>query len=318
VTSLYPQEPTARSNWIAERRGAKNPIRADRAYAHLIERERMQDGSIAQAATIFLTNRECPWKCVMCDLWRNTVAIPQGSISAQIESSLAELPGADDVTVLKLYNSGSFFDVGAVPQSEWQNIASLCNRFDHVVVECHPRLVNTNVLRFADLLDGTLEVAMGLETSNSEALAKINKRITVADFVTAARFLRSHGIAVRTFLLVGVPFIPDDEQERWVRDSMRVASDAGSNVISLIPTRLGNGALDELMRAGECKEPKLCELEDALEFGLREISGRVFVDTWDLDRFCECRRCARLRIDRLQRMNLSTCFEARVECVCGS
>jgi archaeosine synthase beta-subunit len=317
VTSIYPHEPSARSRWIAERRGAKNQIRNDRAYAQLLETERMQDGTIREVATIFLTNRECPWKCVMCDLWRNTTAAPHASISQQIETALQELPGAERATVLKLYNSGSFFDAGAISKSEWRDIANVCHRFDHVVAECHPRLVNATALQFAEVLNGTFEIAMGLETCHPEALEKINKRITVADFEKAARFLRSHEILTRTFLLVSVPFVSESNQEEWMQKSIRVASEAGSDVISLIPTRLGNGALDELERAGEFREPELHQLEDALEYGLQESSGRIFADTWDIKRFCRCHRCAGMRGDRLGRMNLSQQIEPRVECECG-
>jgi radical SAM enzyme (TIGR01210 family) len=253
----------------------------------------------------------------MCDLWRNTTPITEASISKQIEIALSELPDAERATVLKLYNSGSFFDPHAIARSEWPAIAEMCNQFDHVIVECHPRLVNGNVLRFADMLNGTFEIAMGLETCHPEALEKINKRITVADFKNAARFLRSNNISVRTFLLVGVPFITDDEQEKWLRESIRLASNAGSNINSLIPTRMGHGALDELARAGEFKEPKLHHLEAAFEFGLTESAGRILADTWDIERFCKCNRCAVGRRDRLVRMNLSQEIAPRVECDCG-
>jgi archaeosine synthase beta-subunit len=317
VTSVFPQEAAARSRWIVKRRGAKNTVRSDRAYGQLLEVERMEDGRVCEVATIFLTNRECPWKCVMCDLWRNTTAATEGSVSDQIETALQQMRGADRATVLKLYNSGSFFDSGAIPTSAWSAIADVCNRFEHVIVECHPRLVNAKVLRFVELLKGTFEVAMGLETCHPAALEKINKRITVADFQHAARFLRSNNIFVRTFLLVGVPFISQSEQEHWIRESIRTAFDAGSNVASLIPTRLGNGAMEELEYAGEFNEPTLHELEMAFDFGLRENSGRVFADTWDIERFCKCSDCAGARADRLQRMNLSQQVESPVRCHCG-
>jgi len=65
-------------------------------------------------ATIFLTNRECPWRCVMCDLWKNTLidSVPLGAIPSQIDYALARLPAARQI---KLYNSGSFFDTQAIP-----------------------------------------------------------------------------------------------------------------------------------------------------------------------------------------------------------
>ena len=319
VGTVYPENAAERSRWVMARRGARNEVRSERAYAQLLERERMEDGSIAQVATVFLTNRECPWKCVMCDLWRNTTSAspaPRGSIPQQIERALGEL-GAAEARVLKLYNSGSFFDVGAIPRSDWRTIAALCSGFDRVVVECHPRLVSNAVLEFRNLLEAQLEVAMGLETCHPGALEKINKRITVDDFASAARFLRANQISVRTFLLVGTPFIPRDQQARWVNQSIEVAFGAGSNVVSLIPTRAGNGALDELMSEGKFCEPRISELEAAQEFGLELKAGRLIADTWDIERFSDCAKCGEDRRDRLERMNLSQTIEPRVECVCG-
>ena len=79
-------------------------------------------GEIASVNTLFLTNRECPWHCVMCDLWKNTLTetVPVGAIPAQIEYALARLPTA---RVIKLYNSGSFFDPRAVPVADYPAIA---------------------------------------------------------------------------------------------------------------------------------------------------------------------------------------------------
>ena len=317
AASVYPESAAERSRWVIERRGARNAVSPDRAYAQLLERERMDNGSVAQVATIFLTNRECPWKCVMCDLWRNTAPAAGGSIPQQIERGLAELSGVEDARVLKLYNSGSFFDVGAIPRSDWRSIARLCRGFEQVVVECHPRLVSTAVLEFRRLLDSQLEIAMGLETCHPDALEKINKRITVDDFRNAARFLRTNEISVRTFLLVGTPFIPRKEQANWVNQSIEMAFEAGSNVVSLIPTRIGNGALDELLSTGEFCEPRLSDLEAAQEFGLGLKAGRVFADTWEIERFNNCSNCGAERFDRLERMNLSQTTEPRVECGCG-
>lgn len=318
TASVYPGNAVERTRWILERRGPKNAVVTDRAYAQFIEQERMDDGTVAQVAAVFLTNRECPWKCLMCDLWKNTAPSGAGSIPKQIEHALQSLENGRSARVLKLYNSGSFFDAGAIPKSDWAEIALLCRGFERVIVECHPRLVTPDVLEFAKSIEGNLEVAMGLETCHPEALERLNKRITVEDFRRAADFLRKNEIAVRTFLLVGVPFIPDAEQSSWVDRSIEVAFDAGAGVVSLIPTRAGNGAMDELRNRGEWREPDLAALERAQETGLREQRGRVFADTWEIERFCRCERCARDRRDRLARMNLSQKIERRVECVCGA
>jgi radical SAM enzyme (TIGR01210 family) len=315
--TAYPESAADRTRWITEKRGPRNAVTPERPHAFFVEGERTDSGDIAKVATIFLTNRECPWKCLMCDLWRNTTPAPTGSIPKQIRHAFNASPELRKATVLKLYNSGSFFDLAAIPKSDWPEIAALCRPFSHVILECHPHLVGTAVLEFAAMLNGTLEIAMGLETVHPVALERLNKRITLKDFEHAALFLRSNSIALRTFLLVGVPYISSEEQMPWLQKSMNGAFDAGANVVSLIPTRTGNGALDALETLGEFHQPTLADLEAAHDYGINLQRGRVFADTWDLDRFAPCDVCLARRRARLHRTNLSQRLERRIDCRCG-
>ena len=191
----------------------------------------------------------------MCDLWKNTLEAPtpRGAIPAQMRFALERLPSAN---VLKLYNAGSFFDRAAIPREDHEEIASLARGFERVVVECHPALVGESSLRFRDLLGGPdLQVALGLETANEEILRRLNKGMTVADFESACRFLAAHAIGVRSFVLVGLPFLRREEWADATRASVDVSFRAGAEVVSLIPTRLGNGAMEELQRQGQFEPP---------------------------------------------------------------
>jgi radical SAM enzyme (TIGR01210 family) len=318
VTAAYPSSAIERTRWILDRRGPRNAVLSDRPYAHLIEQERLGSGAIGDVATIFLTNRECPWKCVMCDLWQNTTISrgAPGNIPAQIQFALDQLAPA---SVLKLYNSGSFFDAGAIPRRDWKAIAALCNRFEHLIVECHPRLIDQRVLEFKELLSCSLEIALGLETAHPTALYALNKRFTLQHFQQAAAFLKQNGIEVRVFLLVHPPFVPKGEQFDWLTRSARFAFDSGSDVVSLIPLRAGNGAIEELIRHGMAEEPTLRELEAAQEFGVGFGRGRVFADTWDLARFSNCEYCLFLRRERIHRMNLAQEIQPPIRCsFCGN
>ena len=109
LTSFYPATNLERDKWVLERRPARETLDPQKPYLFFVEQELSASGEILPVATIFLTNRECPWRCVMCDLWRNTLttSVPPGAIPAQIDFALSQLPAA---RVLKLYNSGSFFD----------------------------------------------------------------------------------------------------------------------------------------------------------------------------------------------------------------
>src|SRR5262249_41542071 len=156
-----------------------------RPYAFLTEREFGAEGRLVDVATIFLTNRECPWRCTMCDLWRNTLeeTVPQGAIAAQVRQALNELPElVPEESYLKLYNAGCFFDPAAIPLAEYPETPRLAGPFRRAIVECHPALVGPRCLEFRDLLRGRLEVALGLETAHPAVLERLNKRMTLDQF----------------------------------------------------------------------------------------------------------------------------------------
>lgn len=311
--AAYPGTAAERDRWILARRSPRNRADAGRPYAFLVEQERAESGEIVPVATLFLTNRECPWRCLMCDLWKNTLTetVPVGAIPAQIDHALAQLPPARQI---KLYNSGSFFDPRAIPPEDHAAISDRVRSFERVIVECHPALVGESALRFRDRLTGKLEVAMGLETVHPDVLSKLNKRMTLDQFSRAADFLRQHDIALRAFVLVKPPFLHESEAREWAARSVTFAFDCGASVVSLIPTRPGNGALETLAAQGGFSPPKLATFEAAFDDALAQRRGRVFADTWDLERFSDCSACFAARQARLERMNFTQSPEPVVTC----
>jgi radical SAM enzyme (TIGR01210 family) len=246
----------------------------------------------------------------MCDLWKDTLdaPTPRGAIPAQIRHALERLPPARRI---KLYNAGSFFDQGAVPVGDHAAIADLVRGFARVVVECHPALAGDAVLRFRDLLAGPeLEVAIGLETASPQALEKLNKGMTIEDFENAGRFLRAHDVRLRSFILLGIPFLRREEWPAVTRASVDLSFRAGAETVSLIPMRPGNGVLEELQRTGDFTPPDLRDLERALEdfFKSEERKGRapgmLLADLWETGHLDAPRCCASARAERLRTMNL--------------
>jgi radical SAM enzyme (TIGR01210 family) len=303
VLSIYPELPADRDRWILERRPARESLDPRRPYAFFVEEECSKDGTVLPVSTVFLTNRECPWRCVMCDLWRNTLteSVPIGAIADQIDYALARLSNARQI---KLYNSGSFFDRRAIPPEDFPAIADRVKSFERVIVESHPSLLGESSLRFRDLLQAPLEVAMGLETVHPEVLARLNKRMSLGQFAAAADFLRDQAMDLRVFVLVKPPFMEEDEAFHWAARSIDFAFECGATSVALIPTRGGNGAMDDLAQNGEFSPPRLATLESAFEYGLGLGRGRIFVDLWNMRPDQTCPLCYNQRVERLQTMNL--------------
>ncbi len=323
--SPYPSNPAARDRFVLDRRPPRQSHDPWRAQGLLVEDEPGAGGTIARVATVFLTGRECPWRCVMCDLWQHTTETdtPRGAIAAQVTAARRTLAESGElVTQMKLYNAGSFFDPRAVPEDDYDAVAAALTGFSRVIVESHPSLVGTRTARFVEMLGGhqarpALEVAMGLETAHPGALERLHKRMTVDGFLLAADRLESLGVALRVFVLVSPPFVPAAEQDEWLLRSIDVALAAGASVVSLIPTRTGNGALEALAGEGLFRSPRLDDLERSLAIArdrVPERSVRVFADLWDLERFAECPHCLDARRTRLRAMNLDQRHHPQVLC----
>lgn len=299
------------------RRPQRNAVDPIRPWAFFVEEERSASGEIVPVATVFLTNRECPWRCLMCDLWKNTLAeeTPAGAIPAQIDYALERLPPARQI---KLYNSGSFFDRRAIPVEDHAAIVSRVAGFERVIVECHPALVGADCFEFRDRLSGRLEVAMGLETVHPEILQKLNKRMTLEQFAAAAERLRENDVDLRVFILVKPPFMVEEEAVEWTAQSLDFAFDCGATAATLIPTRAGNGAMEELIASRAFAAPRLATVEAAAEYGISLARGRVFVDLWDLRRNARCESCWERRVERLHAMNPGQVVLPAVACEsCG-
>lgn len=303
------------NQWVTSQRGKKNTVDPYRPYAYFMEKERTGTGFIEDVSTILLTNNECPFRCLMCDLWKNTSnkPVPPGAIPEQIKFALSGLPQAKH---LKLYNSGSFFDHRAIPESDYKKIASLIENFDTVTVESHPVFINNNSLLFSDLIKPALQVAIGLETIHPDILPGLNKKMDLADFEHSISFLDAHGITSRTFILLRPPFLTEQEGILWAKKSIDYAFSVGVVTCIIIPVRSGNGALDVLSADNHFAQPDIRSLERVIEYGIALEAGLVFADLWDINRFSSCDKCLDMRKERLIHMNLHQKIHPPITCSC--
>jgi len=301
---------------IEKLRSSKNSLDPNIPYHFLHEQEPDQEGELQRVNTIFLTSKECSFKCLMCDLWKNTLdgPTPPGAILRQLDYALERLPEAD---VIKLYNNGNFFDPKAIPTSDYPGIIERLKSYKRIIVENHPKLSGNNCVEFSERINGKLEIAMGLESIHPNVLSNLNKQITPEDFKNATIFLRSHEIDVRAFILLNPPCLTDeDENIEWAFKSVQFAFDSGVGCCSIIPTRPGNGIMEVLQKEGHYVPPTMDALEKIFERALALQRGRVFVDTWDIGFLSNCPDCFEARKHRLETMNLNQKIYQPIACSC--
>jgi radical SAM enzyme (TIGR01210 family) len=303
---------------IVAARGSRSPLDPTRPYSTFVEREHSSTGEIEDVAAIFLTNKECPFRCVFCDLWQNTLPdrVADGLVAGQVEWALANLPETPHV---KLYNAGSFFDPQAIPSGDLPRIAELLAGKRTAIVECHPRFVDERCISFAKAIAPVkLKIAMGLETVDPEVLPRIKNSMTLDDFESAARFLTGNGIDIRAFILLGPPGHLGGERIDWAQRSIDYAFSVGVECCVVIPVRAGNGIVDALEAKRLYARTNLAELQSVVEYGIRSGRGRVFADLWDVDNTTGCPRCSAARATALEEMNLTQRPSASPDCSCTS
>ncbi len=275
-----------------------------------MEHEAIGENRTRPTLTLLLTARRCPVECVFCDLWKHNHpgATPVGSIPHQIRGATASLTSPVGTWAIKLYNGGNFTDPLSIPPADWPEIAELCKPFERVIVENHATMCGERLLRFRDLLSPQLEVAVGLETSNPDVLARQQKQMTLDDFAGAAEFLQRNEIALRCFVMLQLPHA---NPQKCVDDAVQAvihAAQAGALFVAIIPTRSDTPAMQKLIATGEFVSPTLMQLETALHDSLSQIrtddSGCVVTaDTWDIEMVRHCPTCQDARIKNIQAMN---------------
>lgn len=236
------------------------------------------DGEIVDALTVILRTSGCSWArkggCTMCGYYDDCNPEVEGKdLITQMKRAFKRFSGQK---ILKIFTSGSFLDESEVPPDVRREILSMASeRFEQVVIETRPEFLREESLEECLSLFGNIQVALGLESANNLVLEhSINKGFLFEDYLEAARKVKESGASLKTYLLIGPPFLTEFEA---VRDSVESAKKIQSitDIISFNPVNVQNGTLVErLWRRNEYRPPWLWSVVEVLE-ECRKLTPRV-------------------------------------------
>ena len=212
----------------------------------------------------------------MCDLWRFTTRDRHAGRRHPGPSrggthSLAER--GEQISRVKLYNASNFFDPRAVPESDYGDIAAATRRGlragDRRVASLAHRRPRRAVSRRARR--PRLEVAMGLETVHPAALDALNKRMTTEDFARRPTISVVAGCRSASSCSLRHHSCRRGTGRRGCCSRSRLLKSCGASVISLIPTRAGNGTMEALTAQKLFRAPTQEDVDRSMRLVARTI-----------------------------------------------
>ena len=215
--------------------------------------------------TIILRTRGCSWAigpsggCSMCGYIQDSTfeKIDQAHIRNQIDyafqEKLAEIIEDVEDFVLKIFNSGSFFDDDEISESTrdyiYKKIAEI-PKIREVVIESRVDYITREKLtKMKSALDNRyIEVAIGLETVNDHIRnAYINKGLFFKEFLDAIHLCKKYGIGVRIYLLFKPPFLNEQTAIDDCVISILKLAELKVNTISINPLNIQKNTLTEYL-----------------------------------------------------------------------
>ncbi len=220
---------------------------------------------IGKEFTIILRTKGCSWAlsesggCSMCGYIKdaNIEDVSDAQIINQfnhaLNKKLSEINQGSDNYVLKIFNSGSFFDENEVSEKVRRNIyekIAKIENFKEFVIESRCEYITTEKLEeLREKLDKKyIEVAIGLETANDNIRNNyINKGLLFNDFKNTFGRCKAQGIGVKAYLLFKPPFLNEQAAIDDCSNSIKKLIDLKINSISINPMNIQRDTLIEYL-----------------------------------------------------------------------
>lgn len=244
----------------------KTPYSEDklnRPVSFWIKEDRLMNGK-GKAFIIILRTRGCSWAlehggCSMCGYIEdaNLDNVPPGQLINQfefaLEKNIDQIEADSDDYVLKIFNSGSFFDDLEIPQPVLTHIYEKVKKIKNIselVVESRPEFItNENLVNLNKMLpEKYIEIGIGLESVDDHVRnTYIHKGLPYEDFLHAVKLCHNNNIGVKTYLLFKPPFLNEQAAIDDCINSIKTLIDLNIETISVNPCNVQKGSFAEYL-----------------------------------------------------------------------
>ncbi len=215
--------------------------------------------------TVILRTKGCSWAlgetggCSMCGYIQDSTIeeIDHIHIINQfdyaLEKKIKEISADKDDFVLKIFNSGSFFDddeISADVREHIYNKIAEVPKIKEIVVESRVDYITREKLKkMKNILENKyIEVAIGLETVNDYIRnIYINKGLKFEDFLKAVQICKKNNVGVRAYLLFKPPFLNEQTAIDDCVSSIQKLAELKVNTISINPLNIQKNSLVEYL-----------------------------------------------------------------------
>lgn len=233
------------------------------------------DGRKAEALTMILRTVGCRWnRCSMCGYASEGAPATAQDLIAQFEFALER--SSPDVSLVKIYTSGSFLDGAEMPVAARDEILKRLEALGikKLVIETRPEYVTLEAIE-ACLCRIPTEFAIGLETANDMIRENvIRKGFTFQDFADASEAVHRQGGKVKAYLLLKPPLLTEGQALRDAIASARAARGHADTLSLNLCNVQRNTVVERMWETGEYRPPWLWS---ALEV-LKSVPGPFVCD----------------------------------------
>ena len=236
----------------------------DNPVSYWIKEDRLLK-EVGKEFTIILRTRGCRWAlgdqggCTMCGYINDSYIkdINPQHIKNQFlkawNAKIEEIKADNYNFILKIFNSGSFFDDeeinGEIRDFIYEKISNI-DKIQEVVVESRVEFIDEKKLKKIKHILGNkhIEIAIGLETTNDYIrINYLNKGLYYKDFLSAVELCRKCQVGVRVYLLFKPPFLSERSAIDDCIASIKKLTDLKVNTISINPVNIQKGTLVEFL-----------------------------------------------------------------------